>query len=401
MRCVVSKTREELVNNPNEPSILDYTTDTDNQGRITNSLFSLDLIIAEGGTDFERRFYSPAATHMMKLFSQTSKTMQSILKQELDERDAEQLLIYVLQVNEANKVKILEIAKTNPRLFFIKATAQDCAMDLEGNRRTIKDWSPYQALFGTSDKYLLAEVKPYLDTYLKTLPNGDELATEQEQEKFPNGFDFPPCTDEFNRLVEELAAAVTNDQQLKQNLKNPSPETLALLVKFRKYLQPGIVETGHHYNMNDVIKTHEIFKQFEYNNQLAFWSMFIIGFQQRLMTAPYLQAACTGLDKHVTQNQPLRRDFKLAVVTHDGDMKEITVVPFSGENPSCRLGEGFAINGYYGCGEAGWYAWRLGEVRAGVPLYLYLENFVKQTQQSFQGLCISKEAGGVMCNCLK
>ena len=41
---------------------------------------------------------------------------------------------------------------------FIKATTQDYAMDLKGNRRTIKGWSSYQALFSTGDKDMLANI---------------------------------------------------------------------------------------------------------------------------------------------------------------------------------------------------------------------------------------------------
>lgn len=233
---------------------------------------------------------SPVATDVMRRLSETGTTLHGFFRPELDQRDAKQLLIYVLQSNAARAAEVLKIAKANPRLFFIKVTAQDYAMDLEGNQRTIKDWSPYQALFGTGDKDMLAAVKPDLDAYLDTLKDGRKMAAEQEREKFPDGFDYPPSTEEFNRLVNELAVAITNDLQLRTNWKNPNPETLTLLVQLRQYLKPGIVETGHHFNLNDFIKTHEIYGQnWEpwTGEQLRFFAVNVIGFQERLMTAPH------------------------------------------------------------------------------------------------------------------
>ena len=136
----MSKTREEIVNNPNEVSpLLDHAPE-----------MQCAIVAA---ADVNNDWNSPQATDVMRRLSKTSTTFRyGFFGQEVDKRDAKQLLSYVLQSNEAKAAKVLEKAKTNPRLFFIKATAQDYAMDLEGNQRTIKDWSPYQALFGTGDK---------------------------------------------------------------------------------------------------------------------------------------------------------------------------------------------------------------------------------------------------------
>jgi hypothetical protein len=228
----------------------------------------------------------------------------------------------------------------------------DNAMDLEGNRRTIKDWSPYQAIFGTHNKALLLAVKKSLDGYLEALPNGFGMAADQEREKFPNGFDFPPCTDEFNQLINELEEAITNDQQLRHHWKNPSPATRILLAKLRNYYKPSVVQTGHHFNMNDLIKTHEIDVRDWNNNiwngfQSVFFEMFVIGFQERLMTAPYLDAACTGIHNHIKKGEPLKGNFE--VMNHQ-TKKNVAVVPLASEDPSCRLGEGFVIDSYNGVG---------------------------------------------------
>lgn len=339
------KTIEEIVNNPNELSFLDQAPE-----------MQCAIVAA---ADVNNDWDSPVATDVMRRLSETGTTLHGFFRPELDQRDAKQLLIYVLQSNEARAAQVLKIAKVNPRLFFIKATAEDYAMDLEGNRRTIKDWSPYQAMFGTGDKDMLAAVKPDLDKYLDTLKDGRGMAAVQEQEKFPNGIDYPPSTEEFNRLVNDLAVAITNDAQLRTNWKNPNPATLSLLVQLRNYLKPGIVETGHHFNLNDFIKTHEIYDQNWdpwSGEQLAFFRVNVIGFQERLMTAPQLQAACMGLNNYLNKDQPLKRSIEVKNYVTD---KKITVVPFSSEDPSCRLGEGFVIDSYFGWGRAGC-AWTRG-----------------------------------------
>jgi hypothetical protein len=336
----------------------------------------------------DKDYDSIETTRAMAALSGACKTIYRLFQPELDKRGAKQLLINILHGGNVAIVAAVKIAESNPRLFFIKATAMDHAMDLEGNRRTIEGWSPYQAIFGTHNKALLLAVQPSLDAYLETLSGGFDLAANQEQEKFPNGFDFPPCTDEFNQRVNELELAITNDQQLRQNWKNPNPATFILLEKLRSYYKPGIVQMGHHFNMNDVIKTHEIdYRNWSNNtwngNQLAFFDVFVIGFQERLMTAPYLDAACTGLNNHINNGEPLKGNFEV-INYATNENKKAVVVPLGAEDPSCRLGEAFLVDSYYGRG-----AWRRGAWPPGcvVPFARFLENYVKQTQQSFRDLC--------------
>lgn len=348
----MSKTREKIVNNSDESSFVDHAL--------------------------------------------TGTTLHGFFRPALDRQDAKQLLVYVLQSNEKRVAEVLKIAKASPRLFFITVTAQDYAMDLEGNRRTIKDWSPYQALFGTGDKDLLAAVKPDLDAYLNTLQNGREMAAKQEREKFPNGIDYPPSTEEFNQLVNALAVAIANDAQLKTNWKNPNPATLALLVQLRQYLKPRIVEIGHHFNLNDFIKTHKIYSQhWELwgGDQLKFFAVNVIGFQERLMTAPQLQAACVGLDKYLNKNQPLKRSTE---VKNYVTGKIIIVAPLSSEDPTCRLGEGFMVDSFLGHGRPSW--WRGTQDEAFTAL-LNLENYAKQTQRSFQNLCTCSQDERLFYTC--
>lgn len=376
----MSKTRKDFVNKQDAMSFLDLAID------------NIEVNIP-AAANVKHDPTSSEATDLMRVLSKTCTTMHKLFRPELDKRDANPLLIAVLQGNEEIALKI---AKANPGLFFIKATAEDYAMDLEGNKRTIKDWSPYQAMFGTGDKDMLAVVKPHLDAYLqnlKQLPkdyqnlqNGFEMAAAQEAEKFPNGFDYPPCTDEFNQLLESLADAIANDLQLRQVCTNPNPETRALLAKFREHLKPGIVQAGHHFNMNDIIKTHAIYVENWApwsGQQLAFFNVNVFGFQERMMTAPRLQAVCMGLDSHINRKQPLKRNFE---VFNWVTGKKITVAPFTSEDPSCRLGEGFLVDSCYGRGS-------LSLCGGDGPATLSaLKNYVSKLSEAFKTYAHVKEA---------
>ena len=318
----MSNTRNDLVNDPTKESLLDLPPEL-----IHDSISS--------AAHADHHYASIEATRMMATLSNTCQTMHNLFKPELDKRAENLLLTLVLQ---GNKTNVLHIAKTTPGLFFIKSTAMDYAMDLEGNRRTLQDWSPYQALFGTVDVDMFASVKPYLDAYLAGLPTGDALAAQQKQEKFPQGFDYPASTYDFSPLVQ----AINGDQQLRQT-GAPSQATLDVLRKFRNDFKPGVVIAGHHFNMNDLIKAHEVYHQSvdSWNpEQIDFFSVKVIGFLERLLTAPYLQRACQGFINFTKQDQPLNRSFE---VMNNTTNKKIVVVPLDSD-PSCRLGEGFLID---------------------------------------------------------
>lgn len=377
----MSTKRKDLVNEESQWSLFDLAKETVQQDIPANANVKSD-------------YHSFEATNVMRRLSQTCRMQHHFFRPELDKRDAKQLLQYVLYGDEE---KVIKVAQSNPRLFFIKTTAEDYAMDLEGNKRLIQEWSPYQAMFGTSDIVMLACVKPALDNYLKNLQtfpkgyenlrDGFEMAAEQEKEKFPNGFDFPSCTDQFNQLVNDLEVGISNDHQLRQDWKNPGAATLALVQKFKEHLKPSIVQAGHHFNMNDAIKMHSIFTKNANHrlwteHQLAFFALNIIAPQQRMMTAPYLQAACTGIEDF-SIIKPLQRNFELMnYITNT----KTRLVPFTCEDPSCRLGSGFVVDRNYCSSEKAGCVGGLEAKRAGLWAGV-LNHDVKQTQRDFQNLC--------------
>jgi len=307
--------------------------------------------------------------------SETCKSLHQLFYPEREKHLAKRLLEYVLQGNET---KVVEMAKWQPELFFIPSTAQDYAMDLEGNRRTIKNYSPVQAMVATGDKEMFKAVQPYLDA----LPNGRQRIQEQIKEKFPNGTDYPPCTDEFNRLIKAVAAAINNDQQIRWDWKNPNTATLQALEEFRNYLTKthlGIIEKGHHFNLNNFIKTEEFCAdrwRFWNGNQLSFFLVKVMAFQQRLCTAWQMQGNCTGFYYYVEKNRPLARHFKIKKGMKD---KEINIFPLDNEDPSYRLGDVCYVENYSGSNLASGGEWRLLDV-------LLLQSYVKQIQQNFRGL---------------
>lgn len=325
----------------------------------------IEHILREGKGDVNDKSFSPV---VMAKLAIGNKALNAFFKPRLDAvkaQEAKKLLECVLFPITANVEKIIELAKKQPQLFFIKATAQDQAMDLEGNRRTIEDWSPYQAMFGTSDNDLLAIVKPPLDAYLKTLPKGQEFAEAHVKEKFPNGLDFPASTADFNTL----AAAMTQDQQLKDT-GNPSPTTEALLKQLQATFKPGVVRMGHHFNMNEYVKAHEIYDQNYYpwnENQIRYFTKHVLGFLQRLKTGVYLQVDITGVENLAPMNQndnqklqPLRRDFEVMNYAYAVPQK-VVVLPLDGD-PACRLGESFLVVDYTGRRGAWGVLWAPGAV---------------------------------------
>src|SRR5207244_10437428 len=127
----MSKTTNDLVNHPNKESLFDLPQ---------------DLILYLPQAD---RYHPLETAGIMGALSNTSQSMYALFKPKLDTK---RLLITVLQGNED---AVIRFAKINPKLFFVKETANDYARDLDGHCRTLKNWSAYQAMFGTGDMDML------------------------------------------------------------------------------------------------------------------------------------------------------------------------------------------------------------------------------------------------------
>lgn len=282
-------------------------------------------------------------------FSRLCLTTHRFYQPEFDKQSAKKLLKHVLQGKKSEALKMIE---ANPKLLFIRATAEDYAKDLDDHRRIIQGWSPLEAMFGTGDidmqkAVLTTQLGWWNQAYVDQVPNGRELAAAQLHEKFPNGFDYPPSTYDYSPVVK----AITNDQTLIQTGRL-SPETEETLAKFRKDFMPGVVKQGFHFNLNDLIKACEVYNEnyrlWNDNQESLFWRK-VIGFLERLVTAFDAQVISQGITDFVKWKQALRRgddsfDFHNYVTN-----KKISYFPLDSD-PLCRLGLGFGVDGYYGLG---------------------------------------------------
>jgi hypothetical protein len=73
--------------------------------------------------------------------------------------------------------------------------------------------------------------------------------------------------------------------------------------------------------------------------QILFFNVNIIGFLERLLTAPYMQNACYGIHQ---KRQPMKRCFEVTDEINYAIYKKITVYPLDADL-SCRLGKDFVI----------------------------------------------------------
>lgn len=250
-------------------------------------------------------------------------------KEPRDKEAAKQLLKYILQPTAENVENAVKMFTNLPRLLFIEATAPAYAagIDETGNAvcQIIKA-SPYRAVLGAGDEDLLNRMKAHFDkvqNFGATADNpqgktGWEVAREQFYQQFPNGIvAYPESIYDFN----VLAAAITHDPILAHNeynpaiVKNPSEATKALLVQFRNdFLPKEVVTSGHHFNLNHLLKAFEVYnahwEQWNWNQRSLFWCQ-VIGYVERLVPAVDAQAFCQGLYYLLEQKQPLQRGFKV------------------------------------------------------------------------------------------
>lgn len=251
--------------------------------------------------------------------------------------------------------KIIKIAKKDPRLLFIKATAFDHALDLAGNRRTIEEWSPFQAIFGTMNYSLLEKILNDLENYFSEKPEARLLAMQQIDEKFPNTstdpkhdnrFDLKPCTDEFKQMIDKLTLAISKDKELRKT-GNPSQATLDLLDAYRIFSKPETVTSGYHYNMSNMIYIRYVFENSSKRwggMERNFFSTKVIGSEQRLLTKAQWKVI---LRRFSLQQNKLADHFK-TMSGNGGRLVEVMVLPLRQGQHGKILGENVFFDDYFG-----------------------------------------------------
>lgn len=285
------------------------------------------------------------STEVMKTLSSTCSTLYNFFKPDLDQQAAQQLLTYVIHgdVKNAQKMYI-----ANPRLLFIESTAKEYAagIDEEGNSthcHRIVRVTPLRAMAGCGDIWMLEalldsdELKQYVD--IATNKSGMALAAEQILQQFPNGFDYPLSTYHFKPIID----AIINDQQLIQS-GIPSEALHQLLVQFRKDFMPGLVTSGHFFNLNELVRAFELFDEnrpWEIKQGSLFWRE-IIGYLERLVTGIDAQVISQGI-LHVIEAQNPARCFDVT----QNFVRKVNVSYFPLDlNPTLRLGLSGAVDSW-------------------------------------------------------
>jgi hypothetical protein len=243
-------------------------------------------------------------------------------------------------VLQGNAVKAKKMYQANPGLLFIEAAAEDYAAGIDENlnavHRTIVA-SPFRAAAGAGDVSMLYDMAGCLDQFvdIKSGIKGHQIANEQLDQQFPNGFDYPPSTYDFS----ELEAAITLIR---------FASTTGAYAKFGKVFMPVDVSVGYHFNLNHLIKACEVYEKntncgellfpraplWNSNQASIFWC-FVIGYLERLVTAVDAQGFSCGFGKY---GKPNKREFKL-----NDDVKKISYFPLAAY-PADRLGINFGVD---------------------------------------------------------
>jgi len=333
-----------------------------------------------------RQIVKYSKTSDLQKLAQTNKTFYYTYQPELDKRAAKQLMAYVLYPTPENIAKAEAMYSANPRILFIKTQGVEVASSRDDETgqvsaptvcREIVDCSPFQAVLGTGDSAIYKNMATYFDKIVyknesgAVMETGVERAQKQIQEKFPNGFDYPPIDADFCTLINEIVTAITNDPML-INDNTANEATQALLAKLRKYFLPKDVTQGHHFNLNYLIKASEVYNQqwASWNgNQLSLFFCQVIGYVERLPAVVDAQAFCQGLYELSEENQPEARSLSLYNYQSSSNVNY--------HHP--RLGFDFGIHVGAFPGKPRLVARGAGFVRGGGAA---LKNYVEQKQQS-------------------
>lgn len=306
------------------------------------------------------------ATKVLGRLSRTCHPLHQFFKLPLDELAARSLLTYVVQ-GEAEKAKKLYMKK--PKFLFIESTTQEYAagIDEKGNavHRVVKT-SPFCAMAGCGDIWMLQdeELLNVLAAYTdESGKSGLELAKEALAKHFPDGFDYPASTYNFKPLID----AITQDQRLIQtDILDDTTELL--LTKFRNDFMPALVTNGHFFNLNDLVKTFELYIQNEDrwhpNQSFVFWCQ-VAGYLERLVTAVDAQVLSQGIS-----NIDIERDIKRTFSLLSYREENITYFPLDSDHWD-RLGISFGVLSNFGRGSGSKTV--LGERGAQHALSLYVE----------------------------
>lgn len=262
----VSQSRKEIVNNDASPSLLDFPDEI------------LLHIVAQSK--------QAEATTLMSRLSQTSGTMYRLFQPNLAQQAAKKVLQHVVLRDNHQALKMIA---ANPRLLFIQASAMDYALAEDGSRRTITG-SPYQAMLGAGDFFMLKAV----DAYIDKVTDGRTIALEQFLQQFPHGVQGAKSTYDFSALLNAISRETFVNEKL-------NAQTKAALKKFRDDFKPKEITTGKHFDLHLLVNAINIyddkFTEWSISKLSLFWRQ-IIGYLQRMIPACDAPLFCTDIYIH-------------------------------------------------------------------------------------------------------
>lgn len=250
---------------------------------LAEQLFTSLQIYSEG---FKPSFFTDKDLANLSLIS---KTLDSVVFSELNQRAAQKLVAHVVLGEQDEAQAMIE---KNPELLLIRSEA----VDYSG--RTIIG-TAFQAALGSGDKPMWEMMLPYFED----LEQGEALR--QFQEQFPNGTEDTPAS-ELQDYYNAIALSIIHDEE----------QGLSVIEGFRlEITSQSEITQGKHFNLQHLIAVYQAYiDNFNalatWENRDLFWQK-VIGYVQRQMTAYDAQIHCLSL-KGVDNENSFARTFKLS-----------------------------------------------------------------------------------------
>lgn len=258
----------------------------------------------------------------VKNLSMTCTAMRGLFQPEIEHRVVTRLLLHVVHGEQAEAEKMI-IA--NPRLLLLSASV----IDYSG--RKIQSVTALQCAFGAKD----IAMYDMLLSHLLKLDGGGKAAFKQVNDKFTKP-SFPDYSDD--EIFVKLAVSIDKDPC---HDKKVGVETQHLLDVFRRKFKPGVIETGYHFDMRNLLAAITAYQhhcdKWNENQCRLYWNQ-VMGYLERLLPANVAQDLCQGLVNVIENHEPSKRSLKL----FNGD----AYYPLDADSFK-RLGYDFAVYSVY------------------------------------------------------
>ncbi len=285
------KRREDIVEYPNNPSLLDLMKQPD----------TLKVALPESQSDKD-------ALHVISKLSQTCHTFHSLFQAQAVQLAAKKLCQHVVYGEKSEAEKLLA---QNPLLLLVKIQVTD-----EAGRKILgtafqialgaKDVSPFPNKFN--------EMTEMIAGYFEKIPDGDKEKQTQYAMQFPEGFEKLEEERQArdSKALHTLFAAIKNASTIVS-----AKDAVEVFLNDLKAQTQQVIKTGYHFNealfeeaLSLYIKNYMACGgDFGVKNKLV--TVKVLGGIQCYFTANLAQAMCDGFDKLVKKMKVLSRSKSL------------------------------------------------------------------------------------------